>query len=483
MTDRSQLMQTLENLLQAARFKDYCPNGLQVEGTPTVRSLVSGVTASLALIEAAVAVQADTLLVHHGLFWRGQDGRITGWLKQRLSLLLAHNINLIAYLPSRGEKNNYRNANIFDGAGSYLEEKTAKAAIQYFENVAHYIRMKNVYANVMSEPRAIREMTAGFTKQALEWYNTTRKSHPDFLSRFITFSEAFFNRFVGEFFLKVLCRRLTPNYHTHTVGRGYQSILDFVLEVRQLINRIEIIHSMCTSIRVQIPEPRVIYEMLVVALPSQACEKAKIHIRSMLAFQTVREECDPILFMETIEKLARESIAEVRLRDPPPIRAPVAQPRVASVQEAQLANENTHEMMQELGTASLEVRYEAVINCLSNISGYEDIEDDAASLEALERICAAKIDDQGCASEGFCVPVIDQHGVLAAMTNPSGKSLSVTCWACGESGHLARDCKKNDGSLAFRPSSSTSAPFKDVLRGKKAAGFTSRGRTPFSKSS
>ena len=97
MTDRSQLMQTLENLLQAARFKDYCPNGLQVEGAPTVHRLVSGVTASLALIEAAVAVRADTLLVHHGLFWRGQDGRITGWLKQRLSLLLAHNINLIAY--------------------------------------------------------------------------------------------------------------------------------------------------------------------------------------------------------------------------------------------------------------------------------------------------------------------------------------------------------------------------------------------------
>jgi Zinc knuckle len=386
-------------------------------------------------------------------------------------------------LPSRGEKNNYRNANIFDGSGSYLEEKTAEAAIQYFENVAHYIRLKNVYANVMSEPRAIREMTAGFTRQALEWYNTTRKAHPDFLSKFVTFSEAFFNRFIGEFFLKVLCRRLTPNYHTHNVGRGYQSILDFVLEVRQLINRIEIIHSMCTSIRVPIPEPRVIYEMLVVALPSQACEKAKIHIRSMLAFQTVREECDPVLFMETIEKLARESIAEIRLRDPPPVRAPISQPRVASVQEAQTVNENTHEMMQELGTASLEVRYEAVINCLSNISGYEDIEEDAASLEALERVCAARMDDEGSASEGFCVPVIDQHGVLVAMTNSSGKSHSVTCWACGESGHLARDCKKNDGSLSFRPSSSTSAPFKDVLKGKKAAGFASRGKTPFGKSS
>ena len=54
-------------------------------------------TASRALIEAAIAVQADTIFVHHGLFWRGQDGRITGWLRQRLALLLAHNINLFAY--------------------------------------------------------------------------------------------------------------------------------------------------------------------------------------------------------------------------------------------------------------------------------------------------------------------------------------------------------------------------------------------------
>ncbi|OYU92744.1 MAG: Nif3-like dinuclear metal center hexameric protein [Burkholderiales bacterium PBB5] len=58
---------------------------------------MKGVTASLALIEAAVAVQADAILVHHGLFWRGQDGRITGWMRQRLAPLLAHGINLYAY--------------------------------------------------------------------------------------------------------------------------------------------------------------------------------------------------------------------------------------------------------------------------------------------------------------------------------------------------------------------------------------------------
>ena len=97
MTDRQELHTALDMLLQPERFKDYCPNGLQVEGQFEVRKIVSGVTASLALIEAAVAVKADTILVHHGLFWRGHDGRVTGWMRQRLALLLAHNINLFAY--------------------------------------------------------------------------------------------------------------------------------------------------------------------------------------------------------------------------------------------------------------------------------------------------------------------------------------------------------------------------------------------------
>lgn len=97
MTDRIQLLQAFDALLQPERFRDYGPNGLQVEGRLAVRKIVSGVTASRALIEAAVAAQADALFVHHGLFWRGQDGRVTGWMKQRLALLLAHDINLYAY--------------------------------------------------------------------------------------------------------------------------------------------------------------------------------------------------------------------------------------------------------------------------------------------------------------------------------------------------------------------------------------------------
>lgn len=94
---RKDVLDAFDGLLQPARFKDYGPNGLQVEGRPAIRKIVSGVTASLALIEAAVAVHADAIFVHHGLFWRGQDGRVTGWMKQRLALLLKHEVNLFAY--------------------------------------------------------------------------------------------------------------------------------------------------------------------------------------------------------------------------------------------------------------------------------------------------------------------------------------------------------------------------------------------------
>jgi dinuclear metal center YbgI/SA1388 family protein len=94
---RDQLLSAFDQLLQPERFRDYGPNGLQVEGRAQVRRIVSGVTASKALIEAAIADRADALFVHHGLFWRGQDGRVTGWMKQRLALLLAHDVSLFAY--------------------------------------------------------------------------------------------------------------------------------------------------------------------------------------------------------------------------------------------------------------------------------------------------------------------------------------------------------------------------------------------------
>lgn len=96
-TTRFELHAALQLLMQPQRFKDYGPNGLQVEGKPCIARIVSGVTASRALIDAAIEHQADAIIVHHGLFWRGQDGCVTGWMKQRLQRLLAHDMNLWAY--------------------------------------------------------------------------------------------------------------------------------------------------------------------------------------------------------------------------------------------------------------------------------------------------------------------------------------------------------------------------------------------------
>jgi len=97
MTHAKILGQAFDALLQPDKFRDYGPNGLQVEGDRDVQLLVSGVTASRALIEAAIDAQADAIVVHHGLFWRGQDGRVTGWMRERLRLLLTHGIHLFAY--------------------------------------------------------------------------------------------------------------------------------------------------------------------------------------------------------------------------------------------------------------------------------------------------------------------------------------------------------------------------------------------------
>ena len=97
MAHRKEVETCLQMLLRPELFKDYGPNGLQVEGREPVRRIASGVTASLATIDAAIAAGADALIVHHGLFWRGHDGRLTGWLAERVRRLMAAGVNLLAY--------------------------------------------------------------------------------------------------------------------------------------------------------------------------------------------------------------------------------------------------------------------------------------------------------------------------------------------------------------------------------------------------
>jgi len=93
----NELTHYTQQLLQVERFKDYCPNGLQVEGRKEIRSIVTGVTASMALLEAAHEAGADLILVHHGYFWRNEDARIVGIKRKRIEYLLRHDLNLMAY--------------------------------------------------------------------------------------------------------------------------------------------------------------------------------------------------------------------------------------------------------------------------------------------------------------------------------------------------------------------------------------------------
>ena len=127
---RQQLLDACNGLLQPERFKDYGPNGLQVEGRDTIRHIVSGVTASRALIDAAIDAKADAIFVHHGLFWRGQDGTVTGWMRQRLQRLLAHDINLLAYhLPLDAHPQWGNNAQLGQRLGLQAEQSFGEQAL------------------------------------------------------------------------------------------------------------------------------------------------------------------------------------------------------------------------------------------------------------------------------------------------------------------------------------------------------------------
>ncbi len=92
-----QLCEFCDDYLKIEEFNDYCPNGLQVEANPQVENIVCGVTASQALIEAAIVAQADTIIVHHGYFWKGEALPITGVKGRRIGSLIKNNINLLAY--------------------------------------------------------------------------------------------------------------------------------------------------------------------------------------------------------------------------------------------------------------------------------------------------------------------------------------------------------------------------------------------------
>ena len=144
---RQHLLDVCNALLQPERFKDYGPNGLQVEGRAQVQHIVSGVTASRALIDAAIEAKADAIFVHHGLFWRGQDGTVTGWMKQRLQRLLAHDINLLAYhLPLDAHPELGNNAQLGQRLGLQAEQSFGEQALGLLGASTHGHSWADVHA-------------------------------------------------------------------------------------------------------------------------------------------------------------------------------------------------------------------------------------------------------------------------------------------------------------------------------------------------
>lgn len=97
MININELLHYTQQLLEVERFKDYCPNGMQVEGKTEIRKIVTGVTASMALLDAAQKAGADLIIVHHGYFWRNEDARVVGIKRNRLAFLLKNDLNLLAY--------------------------------------------------------------------------------------------------------------------------------------------------------------------------------------------------------------------------------------------------------------------------------------------------------------------------------------------------------------------------------------------------
>ena len=186
MTDRQTLLDWCDATLDTARFKDYAPNGLQVEGRTGIRRILTAVTASRAAIDHAAAIGADMLLVHHGMFWKSEPATITGWKKQRIAALLAHDINLAGYhLPLDAHPELGNNAQLALRMGWHIEGQTGEQNLLMFgtpeaeadgnallANLAERLGRQPVSAGDLSRPvRKLAWCTGGaqgFFQQAID---------------------------------------------------------------------------------------------------------------------------------------------------------------------------------------------------------------------------------------------------------------------------------------------------------------------------
>lgn len=149
--DRKEIELYLNGLLEVDRFRDYCPNGLQVEGRQQVSHIVTGVTASLALLEAAVRARADAVLVHHGYFWKNEDARIVGQKQRRLQTLLRNDLNLFAYhLPLDAHPEFGNNASLGQQLGLTADGRFGEDGLGWAGRLPLDMRLPELAAHVQA---------------------------------------------------------------------------------------------------------------------------------------------------------------------------------------------------------------------------------------------------------------------------------------------------------------------------------------------
>jgi len=162
----------LTALMQPANFKDYCPNGLQVEGRAMVKKIVTGVTASMALLEQAKAANADAVLVHHGYFWRGESQEVVGIKKRRLKFLLDNDMSLFAYhLPLDAHAEFGNNVMLGKVLGlpiaRWLDDENMIAVSQLDQAQSLQAVSELVAAKLNRQPQVIGDMSQ--TVQTIAW--------------------------------------------------------------------------------------------------------------------------------------------------------------------------------------------------------------------------------------------------------------------------------------------------------------------------
>lgn len=134
----------INELLDIDSFKDYAPNGLQVEGKAKLKKIVTGVSATQALIEAAIVADADAIVVHHGWFWDKEDPRIVGMKYNRLKLLMQHDISLLGYhLPLDAHPELGNNAQLADRLGIQIEDVMDKQGVGNYGRLKEYVSLED----------------------------------------------------------------------------------------------------------------------------------------------------------------------------------------------------------------------------------------------------------------------------------------------------------------------------------------------------